>query len=137
MFMFYVHLCYHFCCFWNYEILRKWKTVRKLMKYDIDSRRSLVHVAYMRVGWEITNVRFPGPAWTRIYGNSMMYFWSDFQPSFLFFGYYWCLQFGEKYHLLLKNLLPQVTISSAECKKGVSDIFGKIEFLMEYENIGL
>ena len=28
-------------------------------------------------------------------------------------------------------------ISSAECKKVVSDIFGKIEFLMEYENIGL
>ena len=26
--------------------------------------------------------------------------------------------------------------SSAECKKVVSDIFGKIEFLMEYENIG-
>ena len=28
-------------------------------------------------------------------------------------------------------------MSSAECKKVVSDIFGKIEFLMEYENIGL
>ena len=28
-------------------------------------------------------------------------------------------------------------ISSAECKKVVRDIFGKIEFLMEYENIGL
>ena len=28
-------------------------------------------------------------------------------------------------------------ISSAECKKVVSDIFGKIEFLMEYENISL
>ena len=28
-------------------------------------------------------------------------------------------------------------ISSAECKKVVSDIFGKIELLMEYENIGL
>ena len=42
------------------------------MKYDImDSRRSPVHVAYMRVGWEITNVRFPGPAWTRTDGNSM------------------------------------------------------------------
>ena len=27
--------------------------------------------------------------------------------------------------------------SSAECKKVVSDIFGKIEFLMAYENIGL
>ena len=29
------------------------------------------------------------------------------------------------------------SLSSAECKKVVSDIFGKIEFLMEYENIGL
>ena len=28
-------------------------------------------------------------------------------------------------------------MSSAECKKVVSDIFGKIEFLMEYKNIGL
>ena len=28
-------------------------------------------------------------------------------------------------------------ISSAECKKVVSDIFGEIEFLMEYENIAL
>ena len=28
-------------------------------------------------------------------------------------------------------------ISSAECKKVVNDIFGEIEFLMEYENIGL
>ena len=28
-------------------------------------------------------------------------------------------------------------ISSSECKKVVSDIFGEIEFLMEYENIGL
>ena len=27
--------------------------------------------------------------------------------------------------------------SSAECKKVVSDIFDEIEFLMEYENIGL
>ena len=26
---------------------------------------------------------------------------------------------------------------TAECKKVVSDIFGKIEFLMEYEKIGL
>ena len=33
--------------------------------------------------------------------------------------------------------LPQRAISSAECKKVVSDIFGKIEFLMKYENIGL
>ena len=31
----------------------------------------------------------------------------------------------------------QLDKSSAECKKVVSDIFGKIEFLMEYENIGL
>ena len=30
----------------------------------------------------------------------------------------------------------EVVISSAECKV-VSDIFGEIEFLMEYENIGL
>ena len=30
----------------------------------------------------------------------------------------------------------EVNISSAESKKVVSDIFGKIEFLMEYENIG-
>ena len=28
-------------------------------------------------------------------------------------------------------------MSSSECKKVVSDIFGKIEFLMEYEKIGL
>ena len=28
-------------------------------------------------------------------------------------------------------------ISSAECKKVVSDISDEIEFLMEYENIGL
>ena len=73
------------------------------MEYDImDSRRSPVHVAYMRVGWEITNVRFLGPAWTRTYGNSMMYIWSDFQPSFLFFGYSRCLQIG--------NLLPHTVV---------------------------
>ena len=30
-----------------------------------------------------------------------------------------------------------INTSSAECKKVVSDIFGEIEFLMEYENIGL
>ena len=28
-------------------------------------------------------------------------------------------------------------ISSAECKKVVSEIFGEIEFLMEYQNVGL
>ena len=28
-------------------------------------------------------------------------------------------------------------VSLAECKKVASDIFGEIEFLMEYENIGL
>ena len=32
---------------------------------------------------------------------------------------------------------PKESVSSAECKKVVSDIFGKIEFLIEYENIGL
>ena len=36
-------------------------------------------------------------------------------------------------------LIPHINdnVSSAECKKVVSDIFDEIEFLMEYENIGL
>ena len=33
--------------------------------------------------------------------------------------------------------LVQENRSSTECKKVVSDIFGEIEFLMEYENTGL
>ena len=38
----------------------------------------------------------------------------------------WCLALNTWYYF-----------SSAECKKVVSDIFGEIEFLMEYEDIGL
>ena len=39
--------------------------------------------------------------------------------------------------IVLKFLMLLLYISSAECKKVVSDIFDEIEFLMEYENIGL
>ena len=69
---------------------------------DMDSRR-YIHVAYMRVGWEITNVRFPAPAWYT-YTATACTFEVIFQPSFLFlFGFYRYLKFGEKYHLLLKK----------------------------------
>ena len=46
----------------------------------------------------------------------------------------WFLVFEE---LTNFGVVEKTHISSAECKKIVSDIFGKIEFLMEYENIGL
>ena len=74
------------------------------MKYDMDSRSSPVYVAYMRVGWEITNVRFPGPAWTRTYGNSMMYIWSDFQPSFYFLDIIDVFNLETFFHKLLSAL---------------------------------
>ena len=55
-----------------------------------------------------------------------------------------CVQvniFIDLFHLFIYLLesygVSWRNISSAECKKVVSDIFGKIEFLMEYENIGL
>ena len=35
------------------------------------------------------------------------------------------------------NVNPNSLIPSTECKKVASDIFDEIEFLMEYENIGL
>ena len=38
---------------------------------------------------------------------------------------------------LIYCLTRYIFNSSAECKKVVSDIFGEIEFLMKYENIGL
>ena len=42
-----------------------------------------------------------------------------------------------KTYLSLASAINNWPLSSAECKKVVSDIFGKIEFLMEYENTGL
>ena len=52
-----------------------------------------------------------------------------------------CTTYLSSYlHLQNRNSFSYIiylTISSAECKKVVSDIFGEIEFLMEYENKGL
>ena len=63
-------------------------------------------VAYMRVIWEITNVRFPGPACTRIYAISM-YFWTYFQAIV----FYACLAITDVFNLEKSITLKHFSIN--------------------------
>ena len=75
------------------------------MKYDImDSRCSPVHVAYMRVGWEITNVRFPGPAWTRTSVTAWCTFEVIFRQVFYFLDITDVFKLETFFHKLLSTL---------------------------------